>query len=83
MRTKKVTETATNRTPIIRDASKADPRTQLKSTWAAGAEDLCEARARLTEFGRVSDVAAVLNQVGGVEKIEDFAEQDQAHPLAA
>lgn len=62
--------------------SKTDPRPELKSTRATGAEDLREARAGLTELRRVREVAAVPDEVSGVEQVEDFTVQDEASALA-
>jgi len=59
-------------------SSEADPRPELKRPWTARAEHLRRTRARLAECGRIGDVAAVLDQVGGVEETEDFAQQYEA-----
>jgi len=69
--------------PGLGQNSETDSRAELKRSWTAWAEDLTEARAGLTERGRVGDVAAVLDQVGGVEEIEDFAYQDKTYSLAS
>ena len=69
--------------PVLGQNSETDSRAELKCSWTARTEDLTEARAGLTEGGRVGDVAALLDQVGGVEKIEDFAYQDESHSLAS
>ena len=68
--------------PVLGQNSETDSRAELKCSWTARTEDLTEARAGLTEGGRVGDVAAVLDQVGGVEEIEDFTEDAEANMLA-
>src|SRR5688572_5082638 len=73
---------ATNRIPATRHDSKADPRPQLKGPRPARAEDLRKARAGLTELRRVSQVAAVPDEVSSVEQVEDFTVQDEASALA-
>jgi len=53
--------------------SETEPRTELKGPRTAGTEHLAKTRARLTEGRGIVEIAAVLNQVRGVEEIEDFA----------
>ncbi len=69
---------AENRIPASRGDSKADPRPQLKSPRAAGAEDLCGARAGLAELRWVGEVAAVPDEVSCIEQVEDFADSTVA-----
>ena len=41
-----------------------------------------EASGGLSELRRVGEVATVPDEVGGVEQVEDLAEQDETHALA-
>ncbi|MDQ3684976.1 MAG: hypothetical protein M3430_05170 [Acidobacteriota bacterium] len=55
----------------------------MKSTRAARSEDLCEARAGLAKRSRVVEIAAVADQVGGIEQVEDFTIHNEPHSLAS
>jgi len=68
---------------LVSDGSKVYSSVKLEGSGAAGAEDLRKARGGLPERRGITKIAAVPNQVGGIEKIEDFAKEIEADALAA
>src|SRR5450759_3729731 len=60
---------------------KRQPRAKLEGAWAAGAEDVAETAGGLAETGG-QQVVGVAAEIGGVQQVEDFAEELPLHAVA-
>lgn len=69
-----------NRILVVGSASKTNSRPHLKSSWAARAEHLGEARAGLTESD-AGEVAAMAGKVRGIVQVERLADERQTPPF--